>query len=309
MKKMKRFAAMVFAGVMAAAMVFPSMAYNPKYMTGSTEIIEEDGVRWASGHLRTYPGWAWINGYCYYYTDYIGGNKLTNCVTPDGYTVDAEGRWTENGVPQSNGYGSFVIGTDELYAGKTDEQRWEVMRRLLENLYANHIPGSEYSIALRADKESVMGNLSKEGFAGWDVTHNTYTDERYYLSIDVANGWNDSPELYGNYKNELIEQTIKIVCGDHVGQELFNDIKAAADPVGGNAKQVPELDENGNWIWIDEDHIKMKTIEASSDGINFDMFDINKWNSRLTDYGKVIKITPGEKVNGRTVSWHLGILQ
>lgn len=51
--------------------------------------------------------WQWIdvNGdgvqECYYFTD--DGNFLKNTVTPDGYQVDAAGRWVENGVVQTQG--------------------------------------------------------------------------------------------------------------------------------------------------------------------------------------------------------------
>ncbi len=42
--------------------------------------------------------WQWIDGYCYCFD--ANGKLYTNCTTPDGYTVDAEGRWTVDGVLQ-----------------------------------------------------------------------------------------------------------------------------------------------------------------------------------------------------------------
>ncbi|EEJ52494.1 N-acetylmuramoyl-L-alanine amidase family protein [Oribacterium sinus] len=52
---------------------------------------------------RMLIGWQWIDGYCYYLGADSGNNEghlYRNEKTPDGYQVDKEGRWVENGVPQ-----------------------------------------------------------------------------------------------------------------------------------------------------------------------------------------------------------------
>ena len=51
---------------------------------------------------RMLTGWQWIDGNCYY-LDSQGQNEgalYRNTTTPDGFTVDAEGRWVVNGVVQ-----------------------------------------------------------------------------------------------------------------------------------------------------------------------------------------------------------------
>lgn len=297
------------------AMAMPAFAVEYQYGTGSKEIHHDkiyydDGttadMRWASGQLRTYPGWAWINGYCYYYTDRCGGNKLTNCTTPDGYTVDAEGRWTVNGVPQSNGYGSIVIGTDALYAGKNDDQRWEVMRDKLETLFAENVEGSSNTIAMKATNSGVMANCDKSGVNGTSIVHSNVNRSDCYVELNFGgNAWNDCPSEYTASGNEIFEQIFKILLGDHVGQEFFNDIKAAADPCEGEAKEVPVYDANGNWIFIDGNHIKTEIIPVSSDGINFSKFDLNKWNGKQTDYGKRIQITTNTTSGG---GWRIELM-
>lgn len=295
MKKMKRYATLFIAGIMAAMMAVPSFASGDyahyQYNTGSTEIVEDNGIWWASGHTRTYPGWAWIDGYCYYFTDRSGENKLTNCVTPDGYTVDAEGRWTVDGIPQSNGYGSFVIGTDTLYANKNDDERWEVMRDLYENLFANYTPGDDDAVAMMSTGQSVFSTWTKGGLAGHSVIHNSQANYSY-LHLNIANSWNDGINSNGHYQTEKIEKMLKIACGDHAGQELFDDIRKAAEPANGGEMIVPVYDENGNWIWIDGNHVLSKTITNSGDGVDFSLFDLAKWNGRKTDYGKTIEIVP-----------------
>lgn len=289
------------------AMAMPAFAVEYQYGTGSKEIHHDkiyynDGttadMRWASGQLRTYPGWAWINGYCYYYTDRCGGNKLTNCTTPDGYTVDAEGRWTVSGVPQYNGYGSVVMGTDALYAGKNDEQRWEAMRDTFEKFFAENIIGSEHSLAMQAMDDGVFANCLDDGVNGISVIRNTGNDPCYIRVRFGSNSWNDNPAEYYPHRNELYEQMYKLLLGDHVGQEFFNEIRAAADPCEGGEKKMPVYDANGDVIFIDGNRIKTVTIPVSSDGINFAKFDLNKWNNKTTDYGKRIKITTNTSEGG-----------
>ena len=41
-------------------------------------------------------GWNWIDGYCYYF-DIQSGALLVNTITPDGYKVNADGKWEKDG--------------------------------------------------------------------------------------------------------------------------------------------------------------------------------------------------------------------
>ena len=60
-----------------------------------------------NGFGYMYTGWHWIGGKCYYFNPVSGTNGLMkgvlfkNTTTPDGYTVDATGAWTVNGVVQT----------------------------------------------------------------------------------------------------------------------------------------------------------------------------------------------------------------
>ena len=47
---------------------------------------------------KAVTGWAWIDGYCYCFG--ADGRMYADCQTPDGYEVDADGRWTVNGIIQ-----------------------------------------------------------------------------------------------------------------------------------------------------------------------------------------------------------------
>ncbi len=60
---------------------------------------EADGRWWYQYDDGTYPqnGWAKINGKDYYFD--AEGYMLANTVTPDGYTVGADGAWIPDGAP------------------------------------------------------------------------------------------------------------------------------------------------------------------------------------------------------------------
>ena len=50
---------------------------------------------------RLCTGWQWIDGYCYYFDDQDSAHlgELLTAGTKDGYSVDEDGRWVENGKP------------------------------------------------------------------------------------------------------------------------------------------------------------------------------------------------------------------
>ena len=66
-----------------------------------------DGLK---GKMLT--GWQWIDGYCYYFStakDVTEGKMLANTKTPDGFLVNADGRWAEG-----NGSVHFVAGKGQI---------------------------------------------------------------------------------------------------------------------------------------------------------------------------------------------------
>lgn len=56
--------------------------------------------------------WSWIDGYCYLFD--AAGKMYADCVTPDGYQVNADGRWMKDGVVQ------FEAGKGIITAVKTN---------------------------------------------------------------------------------------------------------------------------------------------------------------------------------------------
>lgn len=301
--KKKGFVTLMVAGVMAMSSVRPAFALDLKqyYELDSTEIrtghdADMGEYRFASGHKNKIPGWAWIDGYCYYFTDKNMRNKVTNGTTPDGYIVDDQGRWTVDGVAQYDGYGSLQVGTDELYAGKDDDARWLAMRGYLEKMLADKWNADNNEVCFVSYSNTIVLNWPNR--AG-SIIHDG-KNENPYMTLYLGNSWNDSPECYWNYKSEQNELLIKAICGDHAGQELFDAIRKAAEPAEGGAHQDVVYDENGNYhLYKDPTtgftYFETETYPTSGDGINFNYIDMAKWGSgqMKTDYGKSIYLKPG----------------
>lgn len=92
MRRMKKAIAIVIAIATMASQAMPAMAAEWKQNEIGYWYQEDNG---------SYPtnSWKWINGRCYYFDS--NGYMLANTTTPDGYTVDATGAWTVNGVVQT----------------------------------------------------------------------------------------------------------------------------------------------------------------------------------------------------------------
>lgn len=302
--KKKMMATLCLAGVLAVGSAMPAFALDLKQYYGqdSTEIktgysyeLKQD-YRFCSGHKNKIPGWAWIDGYCYYFTNKNMREKITNGTTPDGCTVDDQGRWTVDGVVQYNGYGSLQVGTDALYAGKDDDARWLAMRSYLEGMLAEKWNADTDEVCFVSYDNHITLNWPNR--AG-SIIHNGQNGNPY-VTFWFGNGWNDSPEAYWNYKDERTELMLKAICGDHAGQELFDAVRKAAEPAEGGAYKEVVYDENGNYnMHYDPEtgytYFDTKEYPTTGDGINFNYIDMAKWGSgqMKTDYGKSIYLQPG----------------
>lgn len=303
--KKKGLVTLLVAGMMAVSTAMPAFALDLKQYYGedSTEIkTGYDSMlgeyRFCSGHKNKIPGWAWIDGYCYYFTNKNMREKVTSGTTPDGYTVDDQGRWTVDGVAQYNGYGSLQVGTDELYAGKDDDARWLAMRGYLEGMLAEKLTSRNQVVTFVSAKNYIT--LDWPDNAGSII--NDGKNGNPYVTMRLYNEWNDSPEYYVNNLDEVTELIIKAICGDHAGQELFDAVRKAAEPAEGGPHKDVIYDENGNYnMHYDPEtgytYFDTKEYPTSGDGINFDYIDMAKWGSgqMKTDYGKSIYLQPGSE--------------
>lgn len=105
----KQFAAAITAAILAAAMSTTAFAYTP--VAGWQETVLGNGIAWQydkTGYGQFAQNeWLWIDGnndgiaecYCFDGTGFMYSDE----VTPDGYTVNADGAWTVDGVVQTQG--------------------------------------------------------------------------------------------------------------------------------------------------------------------------------------------------------------
>lgn len=102
-KSMKQAAALMMAAAMTAGMATTAMAAEWKQDATGWWWQEDNG---------SYPTsqWKWLDGNqdgiseCYYFDG--TGYMMANTQTPDGYTVNGEGQWTENGAVKTQGSAS-----------------------------------------------------------------------------------------------------------------------------------------------------------------------------------------------------------
>ena len=94
MKKIKSKVMRILSGTLAASMLFvtPVFAGEWKQEGSSWKYQNDDGS-------FTTNNWQWINGKSYCFD--ANGIMYANTTTPDGYTVNADGAWTVNGVVQT----------------------------------------------------------------------------------------------------------------------------------------------------------------------------------------------------------------
>lgn len=113
MKKMTR----LFACAGAMTLLSASAAFGGTW--------QNDGGRWwYDNGDGTYAvnGWQWIDGNgdgaaeCYYFDE--SGYCLTDTITPDGYTVDANGAWTVDGQVQYAAVNTSSAGQEEEWYQK-----------------------------------------------------------------------------------------------------------------------------------------------------------------------------------------------
>lgn len=66
-----------------------------KYLDGVWYFLTNEHTGFYGAALE--KTWAWVDGYCYYFGE--NGKMAASCTTPDGFAVNADGQWIENGRP------------------------------------------------------------------------------------------------------------------------------------------------------------------------------------------------------------------
>lgn len=142
------------AAVMAVSLAFPAMA--------GEWMRDETGWRWQEAD-GSYPAnvWQWLDGNgdgiseCYYFNE--AGYLMTDTITPDQYSVNADGAWTEGGVVQ----------TRETETEEESESMWGgnitvEVKEFAENMYVLDEPRTRAYLIVGGEKALLIDTLFEE---------------------------------------------------------------------------------------------------------------------------------------------------
>lgn len=123
--------------VLSAALMMSVIAVVPAFAAG----WQKNNTGWwygtnADNSVWYANGWQWVDGNgdgvaeCYYFDG--NGYIATNGTTPDGYQVNGDGQWMQNGVVQTKGTAATANTSrpsskeilDYLYRGRNDAATW-----------------------------------------------------------------------------------------------------------------------------------------------------------------------------------------
>ena len=194
--KKKNILTAVVAMVMALAMSMTALAAG--WQTGF------DGQKarwWYLNDDNTWPAntWVWIDdnkdgvAQCYYFD--AAGYVMTGTTTPDGYTVNATGEWTVNGVVQNKGEAVNANASANVNATGTST------KSLDDYGYTNGLNDLIYELPnlTKADVEAMFGDkaiVSDGASDGSGITSYKYGDERFYIRFNDSDGSFKNASLY-----------------------------------------------------------------------------------------------------------------
>ena len=195
-------------------------------------------------------GWNWIDGYCYYF-DIQSGALLVNTTTPDGYKVNADGKWEKDGkVMFSQGKGhlsaSGIVGnnTNQSAAkksgagsksgsrGKSESSRGGGSRGGSGSSQGSASHGGTGSLqgsASQGGTGSLQGNSGKSSF-GNSVSQN---------GSDTSNGQTNNAGNNNASTNGTQNQVLGTQEGSVSGRHSTGDAESSAN-AGNNVSSIVE---------------------------------------------------------------------
>ena len=140
-------------------------------------------------------GWQWIDGNCYYLN--ADGSMLANGETPDGYKVNADGKWTD-----ANGNAVFI-------AGKGIETKLS----------------SQGTSMLNANKKVSLRSLGGSGSSGGGGSHSTGSGSNIGNTADVDNNDKKPESKIEDKKNENKPENKTEAKNENNKPEIKDDTK------------------------------------------------------------------------------------
>lgn len=209
-------------------------------------------------------GWRWIDGYCYLFDK--DGKLYVNTVTPDGFTVNADGQWMENGVPV------FIAGKG-IQTKKTGPAG------------PGGTSGSVSSSKAPGGSSSGGGGGSSGGGGGGSTSHKTYYS--YTVQYVDENGVVLASTSGEARKNSFVEITRKefkgfqYVEGQDGRQKLTQDDMVFVVHYKKEREEIPEEDQG-------ETEVYSYTIQY----LNQETGEIIKIVNGTGEKGSTVKVEP-----------------
>ena len=264
------------AAVMTMAMGMTAFAGTWVRDTTGWWYDNEDGT-WANN------GWCWIDSdgsgreECYYFD--ATGYRMANTTTPDGYTVNADGKWVDNGTVVERAAGTAAGAAEVANAQKADYTTAElegildtVCRKLLKVMddtgndrgYGedNGLMYSAYSLFTTnnilefgyIDQPNAVGFpdpdqiLAEYSLDAWDYGAKNLAERKANGTYPGTN--EECDETIALYKKqpEMTHQSLRAVLGDKAGEAYFQRLKPvaeAAKSVEGNTEILNAPEETG----------------------------------------------------------------
>ena len=201
---------LALAGVIMAGTALTSLAAAGRW--------EKDDIGWWWKRIGGgYPvhTWEWIDGNndglaeCYYFDE--NGYMLANTTTPDGYIVNADGAWVENGIVQSVGADSRLhdvgaaggVNTASTSGAVMDGKSWPQMtfdetllKALTETNGLDLLPNNRTQIEPEYSNQGHFGPVYLMQYNGRSITFASSTKYNRSVGYDgpVAAFFNNFPE-------------------------------------------------------------------------------------------------------------------
>ena len=204
----------------------------------------------------TYPLWKIGEGGYYYYKT-SATQALKSTTTPDGYRVDAQGRWIDNsGNAVTANIGNNILNTKEKYSEKNDSDIITIQKEYLRSLFQESCTGYD-DIRTYDEETSSISSATNLQFGDWLITWNA--DYGMNNGIDFCRvsmpAWTET--------SRVNEQVLRLMFGDELGSDIFQYLQT----IGSNYRD---------------------DCAGCADRDLVNKFDLNKFKGRATDYGKSI---------------------
>lgn len=221
MKNLKKAGLRVLSAAAMMSMLASTTAFAGQWQ-------KNDSGWWYDNGNGTWPAatWQWIDGNndgtseCYYFDS--NGYMLSNTTTPDGYMVNADGAWTENGVVQLQSISTPVSITKESGGSTATEESGDYPLKGMVEKYFGVEDGN--LVWYWRGPHVIMEGIVPAGMTGWSYVYQQAIEDRDPNYHAAQGGY--SLSVLG----KLAGYPVKTLCSDYAEvAELYNEVKKFMD--------------------------------------------------------------------------------